>query len=335
MKKVIDKFCKWFSDNGKYILGLLVIMVIVTALICGAMSKEKTKADLRNNIKQISNVVKEQTESIKLLTEERSQLQKMVRRLRAKKMQEKDNIKNYILTYYKTVAPLIAEEMAIRIIEKSTIHNVPFVAVIAVTEVESHFNPFAISPKGARGAMQVMPRIWVKELGLSSKYDLHDIEIGIDSGVRILRRYLDATDNDMRKALFKYVGGSHPYIKQVYESMGKFIVFKSFSDIKVSEEEEEDKKDIADTKIKVGNETKVDNETIEAKIPAKVKSNILFTHIVKKGETLGLLANWYTGNVNNWRKISEANPNIIPKQMQIGVPVIIPTNLLKNTTPLR
>ena len=220
--------------------------------------------------------------------------------------------------------------MAIRIIEKSTEHNVPFVAVIAVTEVESHFNPFAISPKGARGPMQVMPEIWVKELNLSSKYDLHDIEIGIDSGVRILRRYLDTTNNDMRKALYKYVGGSYPYIKQVYESMGKFIVFKSFTDIKVSEEENEVTNENMNNAV---NDNDLE-ETNNKKVIAKKKDSMLFTHIIKKGQLLGDLAKWYTGNVNNWPKIAAANPNIIPNKMPVGSVIIIPTNLLKTTTPM-
>jgi len=321
---------KWLGANLQYLMLGIVAVVAVSFMIYIAMAKATTTDTLnalKSNAEKISVLVDEQTASIKSLTEERSLLQKKVKKLEAKKMQEKDNIKNYILTYYKTVAPIIAEETAVHILEKSAKHNVPFVAVVAVTEVESHFNPFAISSKGARGSMQVMPKYWVKEFKLPNKYALHDIETNIDCGVKVLRQYLDATDNNMRKALFKYVGGSHPYIKQVYESMGKFIVFKSFSDIKVSEEENE--KSITDTEIKI------DNEAVEVKTITKMKSNILFTHTIKKGQTLGLLANWYTGNVNNWKKISEANPTIIPDKMQIGVPVIIPTNLLKNTTPLQ
>ena len=328
MKNVFEKNWKWLM------LCLAIIFLAVT--VYGASVRAENNV-LKVKTEQMSDIAEEQIASIKSLTEERSLLKKKVRRLAGRKMQEKDNVKNYILTYYKTVAPIIAEETAIRIIEKSTKHNVPFVAVIAVTEVESHFNPFAISPKGARGPMQVMPRIWVKELGLSSKYELHDIETGIDSGVRILRRYLDATDNNMRKALYKYVGGDHSYIKRVYESMGKFIVFKSFTDIKVSAEENE----IDTVEAVAKEESATDNDKIESKIDAEsrvdkvAKSNIMFTHIIKKGQLLGELAQWYTGSVNNWMEISEANPNIIPNSMPIGSVIIIPTKLLKTTKLMR
>lgn len=332
-----SKFGKWLAANKREIFGWVIGIAIVVGLFCYALEvgKARTNAIIKLHLAKISDISKAQAATIKSLTEESNLLKKKVKRLAGRKMQEKDNVKNYILTYYKTVAPIIADELAVRIIEKSTKHNVPFVAVIAVTEVESHFNPFAISKRGARGPMQVMPRIWCKELNLSSKYDLHDIEIGIDSGVKILRRYLDATDNNMRKALYKYVGGDHSYIKRVYESMGKFIVFKSFTDIKVSAEENE---------LDRAENNAADNDKIESKIDIKpkaeeekeiAKSNIMFTHIIKKGQLLGDLAKWYTGSVNNWPAISEANPNIIPNRMPIGSVIIIPTKLLKVTKLMR
>jgi cell division protein FtsB len=321
-----SKFWKWFVNDRKHILLATILILFIVASFWSRAKTVDTLIELKNNAERISVLTDEQTATIESLTAERSSLQKKVRNLKAVKMQEKDNIKNYILTYYKTVAPVIAEEMAVRIIEKSADYNVPLVSVVAVTEVESHFNPFAISKKGARGPMQVMPRYWLKKFKLPNKYALHDIETNIDCGVQILREYLDATDNDMRKALYKYVGGDHLYIKRVYESMGKFIVFKSFTDIKVSEDEGKDEVAMND------------NDKIAAdleKVASKTRSSILFTHIIKKGQMLGQLAKHYTGSVNNWPKIAEANPTIIPNRMPIGSVIIIPTNLLKNTLPLK
>jgi LysM repeat protein len=317
---------KWLNYNGKYYIGSFLAIILAIVVLNIAFTRSKANVKINNSLVKISTISKAQVTTIESLSVENSVLKEKVKKLKAKKVQEKDNIKNYILTYYRTVAPIIAEETAIHIIEKSNAHNVPFVAVVAVTEVESHFNPFAISKKGARGSMQVMPRYWVKEFKLPNKYALHDIETNIDCGVRVLRQYLDDTDNNMRKALYKYVGGDHAYIKRVYESMGKFIVFKSFTDIKVTEEE---------------NATSItDNDKIEAglgstkNVIVKINNNIMFTHIVKKGQTLGLLAKHYTGSLSNWPKISAANSTIIPEKMPIGSVIIIPTNLLKNNTPL-
>jgi nucleoid-associated protein YgaU len=320
---------KWLNSNPGYTLLMIVVMIFITAVVYVSTNDTNKLIALKTLEKKTENISKrvdEQVTTIKSLTEENAGLKEKVNKLKAKKVQEKDNIKNYILTYYKTVAPIIAEEAAVHILEKSAKHNVPFVAVVAVMEVESHFNPFAISPKGARGLMQVMPGIWVKELGLSNKYNLHDIETSVDCGVRILRRYLDATDNDMRKALFKYVGGSHPYIKKVYESMGKFIVFKSFSDIKVSEEEDTDS---------VTSEVSPDNDKVESKVVEIPIDKTMFTHTIVEGQTLGLIAKHYTGKIGNWTKILEANPSLVPERLPIGAVVTIPNSLLKTVTPLK
>lgn len=318
---------KWLSDNIKYISLMVVAIVFFSTTTYMAIVKARNANTLRMlevNTEKITKKANELTTTMKSLTLKTILLQE---KLKAKKVQEKDNIKNYILTYYKTVAPVIAEEAAVHILEKSAKHNVPFVAVVAVMEVESHFNPFAISKKGARGLMQIMPRFWLEEFKLTNKYQLHDIETNVDCGVRILRKYLDITDNNMRKALYKYVGGDHSYINNVYKSMGKFIVFKSFTDIRVSEEENE--KSMVDIKVRI------DNEAVEVKTVTKAKSNVLFRHIIRKGQTLGLLAQWYTGSVNNWKKISKVNPTITPNIMPVGSIIVIPTNLLKNTTPLQ
>jgi hypothetical protein len=286
-------FWKWINSNPGYSLLMILGMIFITTMIYLSINNTDRLIALKtleNKTEKISERVDEQVVTIKSLSVENSVLKEKVKKLKTKKLQEKDNIKNYILTYYKTVAPVIAEEAAIHILEKSAKYNVPFVAVVAVMEVESHYNPFAVSNKGARGLMQVMYKIWGKELGLSSKYDLHDIETSVDCGVRILREYLDVTDNDMRKALFKYVGGSHPYIKKVYESMGKFIVFKSFSDIKVSEEEN----------AEVVAPITVDNDKVEAKVVKIPIDKTMFTHTIVEGQTLGLIAKHYTGKIGNW-----------------------------------
>ena len=328
-------FWNWAAKNTTAVLTTILVIVFMAVItIHTAVINSKHTTAVKTIVGKAKSVAEKQALAIDSLTEQRSTLQKKVKSLKEVKMREKDSIKSYILTYYKTVAPVIAEEMAIHIIEKSSDYNVPLVTVIAVTEVESHFNPFAISKKGARGPMQVMPKYWLKEFKLQNKYALHDIETNITCGVKILRKYLDATDNDMRKALYKYVGGDNLYIKRVYESMGKFIVFKSFTDIKVSGNEEEDEVARNNEEDKV---VASDNDKIAADLentPAKVKPSIAFTHIVKKGQMLGQLAIHYTGSLHNWIKISAANPTIIPDKMPIGSVITIPTELLKNTTPL-
>lgn len=76
--------------------------------------------------------------------------------------------------------------------------------ILALIEVESGFNRFAVSRSGARGLMQVMP-FWKKEIGhpLDS---LFDPRTNLRYGCTILKYYLDLTDDDLGEALAHYNG---------------------------------------------------------------------------------------------------------------------------------
>jgi soluble lytic murein transglycosylase-like protein len=76
--------------------------------------------------------------------------------------------------------------------------------VLAVIDVESAFDPFAVSSAGAVGLMQVMP-FWPNELGLSTR-DLIDVELNIRMGTSILAYYLERERGDYRRALGRYNG---------------------------------------------------------------------------------------------------------------------------------
>jgi soluble lytic murein transglycosylase-like protein len=78
--------------------------------------------------------------------------------------------------------------------------------VLAVLEVESRFDRWAISSAGAVGLMQVMP-FWPERLGLP-RPQLVGVETNIRMGCAILRYYLQAERNDVRSALAHYNGSS-------------------------------------------------------------------------------------------------------------------------------
>ena len=76
--------------------------------------------------------------------------------------------------------------------------------VLAVMDVESRFNRWAVSSAGAVGLMQVMP-FWPEQLGLARR-DLVRVESNLRMGCAILRYYLDKEHNDVRRALARYNG---------------------------------------------------------------------------------------------------------------------------------
>jgi hypothetical protein len=69
-----------------------------------------------------------------------------------------------------------------------------------------------------------------------------------------------------------------------------------------------------------------------AKRPPKVS---YYYHRVKySGETLSIIAKWYTGDADNWQALTKANPNLDPKRINVGDKIRIPRKLLNTRKPM-
>jgi soluble lytic murein transglycosylase-like protein len=104
--------------------------------------------------------------------------------------------------------------------------------VVAVIEVESQFNPRAVSHRGAQGLMQLMPAT-AASLGVHDVFDPHD---NIRGGVQHLRWLLERFDHDVPTALAAYNAGegavlrhgrrapsreTREYVRRVLERMSR------------------------------------------------------------------------------------------------------------------
>jgi soluble lytic murein transglycosylase-like protein len=103
---------------------------------------------------------------------------------------------------------------------QATVAGVEPELVLAVIDVESNFDRFAISTATALGLMQVMP-FWVPELGYKDKNQLFDVEINVLLGCRILKYYLDMERGDLVRGLARYNGsvGKRWYSDRVIERL--------------------------------------------------------------------------------------------------------------------
>jgi soluble lytic murein transglycosylase-like protein len=93
--------------------------------------------------------------------------------------------------------------------------------ILAVIEVESNFDRYAISVAGAIGLMQIMP-FWLDEIGRPDDNLLH-IDTNLRYGCTILRYYYDKENGDLRRALGRYNGslGKRKYPNKVIDKLSK------------------------------------------------------------------------------------------------------------------
>ena len=90
--------------------------------------------------------------------------------------------------------------------------------VLALIEVESHFDRYAVSSAGAQGMMQIMP-FWKKEIGRPND-NLIDTQTNLRYGCTILRYYLDKEKGQLAEALARYNGsyGQYWYAERVFDA---------------------------------------------------------------------------------------------------------------------
>ncbi len=96
--------------------------------------------------------------------------------------------------------------------------------VLAVIEVESNFDTYAVSVAGALGLMQIMP-FWRDEIGRPDD-NLNHLETNLRYGCTILKFYLDKENGDLRRALGRYNGslGQRKYPNKVIDKLsGKWF----------------------------------------------------------------------------------------------------------------
>lgn len=100
-----------------------------------------------------------------------------------------------------------AREIAIAAVSEAYRHGIPPALVLGVMMVENpDFLSTARSSAGAVGLMQIMPGVWLSELGPRYGWDLTDDRVNIGFGVHILAHYYHEADGDWRAALLRYNG---------------------------------------------------------------------------------------------------------------------------------
>ncbi len=84
-------------------------------------------------------------------------------------------------------------------------HNIDFALIKAMIRAESGFNPLAVSKKGAKGLMQLMPETALR----MNVVNVFDPRENIDGGIRYFKYLLSLFNNDLRLSLAAYNAGEN------------------------------------------------------------------------------------------------------------------------------
>jgi soluble lytic murein transglycosylase-like protein len=144
--------------------------------------------------------------------------------------------------------------------------------VNSVIHAESGFNAHAVSPKGARGLMQLMPST-ANQLGVN---DAFDPQANVTGGSRYLRELLERYNFDLVKALAAYNAGPErvehyrgvPPFRETHAYVARIV--REYNTKKIAQEKEAKRQQVA---AEVPNKTqnKVPSK-VPSKAPAKVAS---------------------------------------------------------------
>jgi len=219
---------------------IIAICVVLTVLAAASVSltfyvdyqhkyikkQELINTTLSENLEKSRTELLTSTEDNKQLI---SDLEKLNKRLEGIKDQDdllRRDIELYIDQKFKLIPKVLCKDISNNIVKFSKEQDVSPELVVGIIQVESSFNPSAVSKKGALGLMQVMPE-WAKKFKIIDVNDLHDVDTNISAGIKVLKIHIkDDGKGNVTKGLYYYVGKDKTYADNVFKAMGKFVSFR-------------------------------------------------------------------------------------------------------------
>ena len=205
------------------LLRLTIVFTLVSiALMVSARAANQSTTQLAN-----SQLTKNSTEQAKPTTDFKDQLIATIKKAN-ESFFDRFDAKVWLFEQAKRlekVAPHIPESERWEILrlvhQESQKFDLDPMLVLALINVESHFDQYAISSAGALGLMQVMP-FWKNEIGHPDD-NLNEIQTNLKYGCAILSLYLKKEKNDTTMALGRYNGsrGKYWYPMRIYKAMRK------------------------------------------------------------------------------------------------------------------
>ncbi|MCP5054415.1 MAG: lytic transglycosylase domain-containing protein [bacterium] len=215
--------------SSKIYISIGVMMFVMLAGL--AMTVLNLSAQKKENLDTISNLNRTVT-----------QLKKDITTYKTKnaETEQKVAIYKYKENVLKSKYPRFSDVAEI-VYRKSKAYNFSPYLIMSLIQVESNFDPYAVSSAGAYGLMQINYSVWKNEMGIDFSR-IFKKEYNIDLGLKILKHYYDKASGNMFMALYRYNNG-YKYNNTGYN--GKIISTRFYSHKKKTSKDPVPVKDVS------------------------------------------------------------------------------------------
>lgn len=233
----IDKRLNEKKFKGKkkswIVFSLIVVLIVVMTITLFQWHSVNTLEELRINHTSTIESLKEKNRQLEKYKTEALQLREENDDLydKIKSMSSKEGESDELSDFMRSLQPKLDIEVskiiATKIIESANEFGFPPALIVSLMYRESSFNMIAVSSAKCVGLMQINPSAHVDKIE-EMELDYHDLfSIGenIKLGCMILHEYYISEEKDIRKALTRYVGGSHDnYVNDVLSMYSNYQI---------------------------------------------------------------------------------------------------------------
>jgi len=203
-----------------YIVLFLVLIVTTALLMTAVVNLVDKKGESQETIAQLSQKTAKLEEKVAFYEKEKEKFE--FNRF-------KQNVFNLKYPDYSQIAKIVFKE--------SKKYGFDPYLIMAVIQVESDFDQYAVSSVGAYGLMQVNYSVWKDQLAIDFNR-IYEKEYNIDLGLKILKQYYKESSGNIFMALYRYNNG---YKFQNEDYNARIISTKFYSHTK--EKDQPEKKD--------------------------------------------------------------------------------------------
>lgn len=219
------------SANWNKIAWTIAFAVLITFIGAGFIAIDVV-TDLQQHKKKLTGKVDTQETNIAELTQKNIELVTKVTVMEQERHQRKTIttlLANYIQSRNRSIGINQSHVLAESFVTYSEEYDIDPFFLTAQANIESYFEMFSKSNKGAIGIMQIMPNIWVKMIPfVTSKDDLYNPVINVRAGGFVIAHYRKKCGDDYEKILRCYHGGKRALRnpKQVTKDYVRDVFFR-------------------------------------------------------------------------------------------------------------